>query len=90
MEELDRDGGLTRRGLNYEHISIMWTRYWMSGKNVQFNTHVTGADYDLVSGKWRVATEDGQIATCRFLIIAAGFAAKRHFPDWKGLDSFKS
>lgn len=59
-------------------------------KDVQSNTHITGADYDLVSGKWRVATEDGQIATYQFLIIAAGFAARRHFPDWKGLDSFKS
>jgi hypothetical protein len=58
-------------------------------KDVQFNTHVTGADYDLASGKWRVTTEDGQIATSRFLIVAAGFAAKRHFPDWKGLDTFK-
>jgi cation diffusion facilitator CzcD-associated flavoprotein CzcO len=58
-------------------------------KDVQFNTHVTGADYGLVSGKWRVATEDGQIATYRFLIIAAGFAAKRHFPDWKGAGLFQ-
>lgn len=36
--------------------------------------------------KWRVS-EDGQVATARFLIVAAGF--ERHFPDWKGLDTFK-
>ena len=58
-------------------------------KDVEFETLVNGADYDPSSGKWRVQTEDGRTATCRFLLLAAGFAAKRHFPDWKGLDRFK-
>lgn len=58
-------------------------------KDVIFNTKVNGAEHDEGSGMWKVQTEDGKIATARFLIIAAGFAAKRHFPDWKGLDTFK-
>ena len=58
-------------------------------KDVELQTHVTAANYETSSGKWKVETEDRKIATCRFLIIAAGFAAKRHVPDWKGLDTFK-
>lgn len=58
-------------------------------KDVAFDSCVVGADFDQPSGKWTVKTEDGRVAKCRFLIIATGFAAKRHFPDWKGLDTFK-
>jgi cation diffusion facilitator CzcD-associated flavoprotein CzcO len=58
-------------------------------KDVAFDSCVVGADFDQSKGKWTVTTEDGRTAHCRFLIIATGFAAKRHFPDWKGLDTFK-
>ena len=34
-------------------------------------------------------TENGKTARSKYLILATGFAAKRHFPDWKGLDTFK-
>lgn len=39
--------------------------------------------------KWKVSTEDSQIATAQILIITTRFATKRHFPDYKGLDTFK-
>jgi cation diffusion facilitator CzcD-associated flavoprotein CzcO len=39
--------------------------------------------------KWDVKTQDGRTAHAKYLINAIGFAAKRHFPDWQGLDSFK-
>ncbi len=58
-------------------------------KDVAFDSCVVGADFDQSAGKWNVKTEDGRTARSRFLIIATGFAAKRHFPDWKGIDTFK-
>jgi cation diffusion facilitator CzcD-associated flavoprotein CzcO len=58
-------------------------------KDVVLEKRVTGADYDTCSGRWAVQTQDGSHATCKFLLIATGFAAKRYFPDWKGLDTFK-
>lgn len=58
-------------------------------KDVIFNTKVTGAEYDAESGKWKIEAENGKTATAQFMIIATGFAAKRHFPDWPGLDTFK-
>lgn len=39
--------------------------------------------------KWDVKTQDGRTAHAKYLINAIGFAAKRHFPDWEGLDTFK-
>ena len=58
-------------------------------KDTAFNTRVVGAQYNNATHKWDIKTEDGRTAHARFFINAIGFAAKRHFPDWKGLDSFK-
>ena len=58
-------------------------------KDCAFDTRVVGAQFDVGTKRWVVKTEDGRTAYARYLINAIGFAAKRHFPDWKGLDSFK-
>ena len=58
-------------------------------EDVAFDSCVVGANFDQSAGKWIVKTEDGRTARSRFLILATGFAAKRHFPDWKGIDTFK-
>lgn len=58
-------------------------------KDVSFNTRVIGSQFDNESKMWTVKTEDGRTARCKYLINAIGFAAKRHFPDWKGLTDFK-
>lgn len=47
------------------------------------------AHFDKPSAKWIIKTEDGRTAYARYFLLATGFAAKRHFPDWPGLDSFK-
>lgn len=58
-------------------------------KDVAFNTRVVHANFDLTTNKWNVETEDGRTATATYLIPATGFATKRRFPDWKGIDSFR-
>ena len=58
-------------------------------KDVAFDTRVVGAEFNQKTHKWDIKTEDGRTAHARYLINAIGFAAKRHFPDWKGLDTFK-
>ncbi|KAI8936838.1 hypothetical protein NX059_006076 [Plenodomus lindquistii] len=58
-------------------------------KDCAFNTRVVGAQFDKPSGKWKVQTEDGRTATCKYFLLALGFAAKRHFPDWPGMDTFQ-
>jgi cation diffusion facilitator CzcD-associated flavoprotein CzcO len=58
-------------------------------KDTAFETVVTSAEFDEEAGKWTVKTADGRTAKTRFLIIAAGFAAKRYIPDYKSMDKFK-
>ena len=50
---------------------------------------MTGADFDESTGKWTIKTADGRTAHARFLIVAAGFAAKRYIPDFKSIEKFK-
>lgn len=58
-------------------------------KDVAFETVVTSAEFDTESGVWIVATADGRQCKARFLIVAAGFAAKRYIPQFKNLDTFR-
>ncbi|MCJ1434294.1 hypothetical protein MMC27_003661 [Xylographa pallens] len=58
-------------------------------RDVAFDTRVVAADFDKETCKWVVKTEDGRTARCTYFLLATGFAAKRHFPDWKGLGTFK-
>lgn len=58
-------------------------------KDMFFESTVISSDWDEKSHQWIVKTEDGKTARCKYLILATGFAAKRHFPDWKGLETFE-
>ncbi|OCL03742.1 cyclopentanone 1,2-monooxygenase [Glonium stellatum] len=58
-------------------------------KDVAFETRVVSAQFDKPSSRWIVKTEDGRTARAKYFILATGFAAKRYFPDWKGLENFK-
>jgi cation diffusion facilitator CzcD-associated flavoprotein CzcO len=58
-------------------------------KDCSFETVVVAAEFDTNAGKWTVKTQDGRTAKARFLINAAGFAAKRYVPDVPGLDLFE-
>lgn len=57
--------------------------------DVEFNKKVVSADWDEDMKGWKVRCEDGLLVHTKFLIAGIGFAAKRYFPDWPGLDSFK-
>ena len=48
-----------------------------------------GARFDKPSSRWIIDTDDGRHANAKYLLLATGFAAKRHFPDWMGVDKFK-
>lgn len=57
-------------------------------KDTIFNTKVVSATFNAETNKWTVETDVGLKIRCSIFIAAIGFAARRHFPDWKGLDSF--
>ncbi|KAH9827114.1 Cyclopentanone 1,2-monooxygenase [Teratosphaeria destructans] len=54
-----------------------------------FNTVVVGGKFNTEEGRWHVKTADGRTARPKYLILAAGFAAKRYIPPWKGIEKFK-
>ena len=58
-------------------------------KDVIFESAVVSSEFDRKTNKWIVKTEDGKTARCTYLILTTGFAAKRHFPNWPGLDTYK-
>ncbi|KAH8722959.1 hypothetical protein GQ44DRAFT_686050 [Phaeosphaeriaceae sp. PMI808] len=58
-------------------------------RDVCFKQTVVSADWDQGMRGWKVKTDAGMLVHARHVITCTGFAAKRYFPDWKGLDSFK-
>jgi len=57
-------------------------------KDCIFNTKVTAAEWDKGTSTWTVHCDSGRTFKTWTLIAAIGFAAKRHFPDWPGMDTF--
>lgn len=57
-------------------------------RDILHNTKVTAATWDDTNYKWLVDCDDGTHITTRFFHCCLGFSAKRHFPDWPGLESF--
>jgi cation diffusion facilitator CzcD-associated flavoprotein CzcO len=58
-------------------------------KDTFFNTRVTDATWLEKERKWHVACDGGLEVKARFLNCCLGFAAKPHFPDWEGLNTFE-
>jgi len=58
-------------------------------RDMQFNTRVTGAEFDEKSNLWRVRTDKGESVTARYLVAAVGSLSHTNMPQFKGLQSFK-
>lgn len=54
-----------------------------------FNTIVTKTEYNPVSRRWTVQTNTGLTATCKYVIAATGSSYKKHYPQFKGLETYK-
>lgn len=57
--------------------------------NTAFHSVVTEAEFNTDEGRWYVKTADGRTCKCKYLVLAAGFAAKRYVPKWEGIEKFK-
>jgi cation diffusion facilitator CzcD-associated flavoprotein CzcO len=58
-------------------------------RDVKFGQTVVACEWDEGCRVWKVKTEQGLLVHARSALMCTGFAAKRHFPDWPGLDSFR-
>lgn len=58
-------------------------------KDIQFETWITGANYDETNQRWMVTTATGEIVQAQFLICATGALFIANKPDYPGFDDFK-
>ncbi len=54
-----------------------------------FDTRVTGAEYDEASGRWVVTTEHGEKVRAKFLITAVGCLSAAQVPKIPGLERYR-
>ena len=62
---------------------------WDLRKDTDFNTFISKAEFDEQNNIWHMTSPSGKQYRAHYLLLSTGFAAKRHFPDWKGIDKFK-
>lgn len=58
-------------------------------RDMQFSTRIQSAHYDAVSNQWRVTTDQGETATCQYLISASGVLTVPYMPPFPGIETFK-
>jgi cyclohexanone monooxygenase len=58
-------------------------------RDVQLNTRVKTALFDLATSTWTVTTDQGDVVRAPFCIMATGNLSTPRVPDFKGLDRFK-
>lgn len=62
---------------------------WNLRKDAEFNTFISSAIFDERKNHWNVTSSAGKEFVARYLLLNTGFSAKRHIPNWKGIDKFK-
>jgi len=58
-------------------------------RDIQFNTRVTGAEWDEANHVWKVRTSRGDEVTAPYVIAAVGTLSTTNLPQFKGLENFK-
>jgi len=58
-------------------------------RDIQFNTSVTGAEFDETTNLWTVRTDNGEKVATPYLIAAVGSLSTTNIPQFKGLEKFK-
>src|SRR5262245_29121679 len=58
-------------------------------RDMQFNTGVTGAEFDDDAASWTVHTDRGDAVTARYLITAVGSLSHTNMPPFQGLEKFR-
>lgn len=62
---------------------------WDLRKDTYFNTRVRSAEWDEKQARWLVTAAEGKQFRTKYFLLNTGFAAKRHIPDWKGINNFQ-
>lgn len=57
--------------------------------DITFETSVTSAVYDEDSNRWTVSTDDGQVTTASFVVMATGCLSSENTPSFAGMEDYK-
>ena len=58
-------------------------------RDMQFETTVNSAHFDENARQWLITTDQGDVVTARFCIMATGCLSTSRMPDFDGLESFE-
>ncbi len=58
-------------------------------RDIQLNTRVTAATFDPDSGRWTVTTDQGDVVSAQYCVMASGNLSTPRVPDFKGLRNFQ-
>ena len=58
-------------------------------RDIQFDTRVTAAEFDETTHAWTVRTDQGDVVSARFCVMATGCLSTARKPDFSGMDDFK-
>ncbi|KAK5710469.1 hypothetical protein LTR15_012959 [Elasticomyces elasticus] len=62
---------------------------WDLRKDSIFDTFVNSAVWNNTTKSWTIGTTKGDVFEAQFFLPNTGFAAKRHLPNWPGMNTFK-
>ncbi len=58
-------------------------------RDIQLNTRVVSAVFDPATDRWTVTTDQGDVVTTQFCVMASGNLSTPRVPDFKGLENFQ-
>jgi cyclohexanone monooxygenase len=58
-------------------------------RDVQLNTRVVSAVFDQASNRWKLETDQGDVVSAQFCVMASGNLSTPRVPDFAGLESFQ-
>ncbi|KAH8678900.1 putative cyclopentanone 1,2-monooxygenase [Tricladium varicosporioides] len=58
-------------------------------KDVELNTSVESAEFDIKSSRWNITLGGGEMVDCKYFVLCTGFAAKHYVPNFKGMENYK-
>ncbi len=58
-------------------------------RDIQLNTRVVSAEFDPATDRWTVTTDQGDVVTAQFCVMASGNLSTPRVPDFKGLENFQ-
>ena len=58
-------------------------------RDIQLNTRIVSAVFNPATNRWTLETNQGEVVTAQFCVMASGNLSTPRVPDFKGLESFQ-